>query len=53
MGDFGAHSLGTFGALPRGTLSGLFSDSSGVLGMKGPGDPVWGRADRKTLIEIG
>ena len=31
---------------PRGTLSGLFSDSSGVLGPKGPGDPVWGGADR-------
>ena len=42
--DSGAHSLGTFGALPRGTLSGLFSDSSGVPGPKGPGDPVWGGA---------
>ena len=33
-------------ALPRATLSGLFSDFSGVLGPKGPGDPVWGGADR-------
>ena len=41
----GAHSFGTFGALPRGTLSGLFSDSSGVPGPKGPGDPVWGGAN--------
>ena len=32
---------------PRGTHSGLFSDSSGVPGPKGPGDPVWGGADRK------
>ena len=31
---------GTFGHLAWGTLSGLFSDSSGVLGPKGPGDPA-------------
>ena len=30
-----------------GTLSGLLSDSSGVPGTKGLGDPVWGEADRK------
>ena len=40
--DSGAHSLGTFGALPRGTLSGLFSDSSGVPGPKGPGSTLCG-----------
>ena len=34
--DSGVHSFGTFGALPRGTLSGLFS------GPKDSGDPVWG-----------
>ena len=50
--DSGAHSLGTFGTLPRGTLSGLFSDSSGVPGPKGPGDPVWGGADRKTFSKF-
>ena len=33
---------GLLGPLPRGTLSGLFSDSSGFLGPKRPGDPVWG-----------
>ena len=33
-----------------GTLSGLFSDSSGVPGPKGPGDPVWGGADRKPRL---
>ena len=31
-------------ALPRGTLFGLFS------GAKGPGDPVWGRADPQVLL---
>ena len=32
-----------FWALSRGTLSGLFSDSSGVLGRQGPGRPCVGR----------
>ena len=42
---------------PGRTLSGLLgscpgvlcSDSSGVLGPKGPGDPVWGGADCKRI----
>ena len=38
--DSGAHSFGTLGVLPRGTLSGLFSDSSGP---EGPGRPCAGR----------
>ena len=33
-----------------GTLSGLFSDSSGVPGPKGPGDPVPGGADPKARL---
>ena len=33
------------GVPPRGALSGLLSDSFGVPGPKGPGDPVPGRAD--------
>ena len=46
--DSGAHSFGTFGALSQGTLSGLFSDSSGVdssgvLRPEGPGRPCVGR----------
>ena len=43
------------GAHPSGTLSGLFSDSSGVPGPKGPGDPVPGGADPKarSLLEEG
>ena len=36
------------GPCPGIPLFGLFSDSSGVPGPKGPGDPVWGGADRKT-----
>ena len=52
LSRLGAHSLGTFGALPRGTLSGLFSDSSGVPGPKGPRDPVWGGADRNRRLKI-
>ena len=28
----------------------LFPDSSGVPGPKGPGDPVWGGADRKVRV---
>ena len=36
-----------WGPVPGCALSGLFSDSSGVPGPKGPGDPVWGGADRK------
>ena len=33
------------GGPTTGALSGLFSDSSGVLGPQGPGDPVQGGAD--------
>ena len=40
--DSGAHSFGTFGALPQGTLSGLFLDSSGVPGPEGLGRPCVG-----------
>ena len=43
----GFNSFGSFWGLVPGTLSGLFSDSSCVPGPKGPGDPVWGGADRK------
>ena len=43
--DSGGHCFGTFVALPRGTLSGLFSDSGVSSGPKGPADPVWGGAD--------
>ena len=45
------HSFGTFGALPRGTLSGLFSDSSGVSGPEGAGDPV-GRGPSQPVFPL-
>ena len=48
--DSGAHSFGTFGALSRGTLSGLFPDSSGVLGPEGPGRPCVGRGQLQVLV---
>ena len=48
--DSRALSLGTLGALAGGTLSGLFSDSSGVPGPKSWGDPVWGGANRNSRI---
>ena len=46
-----SRSLGTFGALAGGTLSGLFSDSSGDPGPKGSGDAVWGGANRNSCVE--
>ena len=39
---------GLCGGPSRGALAGLFSDSSGVPGLKGPGDPVRGGADPKS-----
>ena len=47
--DSGAHSLGTFGALPRGTLFGLFRGS----GPEMPGRPcVWGGRGRSQTLSI-